>query len=251
MDDPPPFVRVVVLNFDGGQMTIDCLQSLMATDWPADRLEIVMVDNGSLDDVVERVRRRDADGPGDRAAGEHRVRRRLQPRHSRAGSSSTSSRSSTTTPPWTRVGCGRWFAACRSDPRVGAACPKMLFAGRFLEVELDVPDAAPVGTDPRTLGVRLIAARIDGRRDDRRLAFDEGFFPAEAPGPSPTARRSLGGPGVAVGCASESTISVRCRRRCRLQVVPRAAHAHPPVRRRVEQTVAVADEPIVGRRAAR
>ncbi len=44
-----------MINFDGGQMTMDCLRSLLATDWPADRLEIVMVDNGSLDDVVERV----------------------------------------------------------------------------------------------------------------------------------------------------------------------------------------------------
>ena len=55
MEPVAPFVRVVVINFDGGQMTIDCLESLLATDYPADRLEIVMVDNGSLDDVVERV----------------------------------------------------------------------------------------------------------------------------------------------------------------------------------------------------
>ena len=51
-----PLVRVVVLNFDGGQMTIDCLDSLLATDWPADKLEIVLVDNGSLDNVAERVK---------------------------------------------------------------------------------------------------------------------------------------------------------------------------------------------------
>ena len=56
MTDFTPFVRVIVINFDGGQMTIGCLQSLLATDWPDDQLEIVMVDNGSLDDVVERVR---------------------------------------------------------------------------------------------------------------------------------------------------------------------------------------------------
>ncbi|MFM8530614.1 MAG: glycosyltransferase, partial [Ilumatobacteraceae bacterium] len=51
-----PFVRVVVLSFDGGQMTIDCIESLLRTKWPADRLEIVMVDNGSLDDVSPRVK---------------------------------------------------------------------------------------------------------------------------------------------------------------------------------------------------
>ncbi|MFM8649074.1 MAG: glycosyltransferase family 2 protein, partial [Actinomycetota bacterium] len=51
-----PRVRVVILSFDGGPMTIDCLESLMRTEWPPDRLEIVMVDNGSLDNITPRVR---------------------------------------------------------------------------------------------------------------------------------------------------------------------------------------------------
>ena len=51
-----PFVRVVILSFDGGQMTLDCIESLVKTEWPRDCYEIVMVDNGSLDDVTERVR---------------------------------------------------------------------------------------------------------------------------------------------------------------------------------------------------
>jgi GT2 family glycosyltransferase len=46
MTEPVPIVRVVVLNFDGGDMTLECLDSLLATDWPSDRLDIVMVDNG-------------------------------------------------------------------------------------------------------------------------------------------------------------------------------------------------------------
>ncbi|NDE60236.1 MAG: glycosyltransferase, partial [Acidimicrobiia bacterium] len=52
-----PFVRIVILSFDGGQMTIDCIDSVLRTSWPRDRFEIVMVDNGSLDDVSTRVRR--------------------------------------------------------------------------------------------------------------------------------------------------------------------------------------------------
>ena len=32
MESATPFVRVVVINYDGGQMTIDCLESLLATD---------------------------------------------------------------------------------------------------------------------------------------------------------------------------------------------------------------------------
>ena len=50
-----PFIRVVVLAFDGAEMTLDCLRSVIASNWPTDRREIVLVDNGSLDDVVDRV----------------------------------------------------------------------------------------------------------------------------------------------------------------------------------------------------
>ncbi|WP_234261943.1 glycosyltransferase, partial [Halomonas sp. MCCC 1A11062] len=56
MSDQTPMVRIVVLTFDGGQLTLDCLASITALDWPQDRLEIILVDNGSLDDVAERVR---------------------------------------------------------------------------------------------------------------------------------------------------------------------------------------------------
>ncbi|MGA0325082.1 MAG: glycosyltransferase family 2 protein, partial [Ilumatobacteraceae bacterium] len=56
MSAATPFIRVVVLTFDGGDMTLACLQSLHALDWPRDRYEIVLVDNGSLDDVAQRAR---------------------------------------------------------------------------------------------------------------------------------------------------------------------------------------------------
>ena len=51
-----PRVRVVVLNYDGGEMTLRCLDALRRLDYPADRVEVVMVDNGSIDGIVDRVR---------------------------------------------------------------------------------------------------------------------------------------------------------------------------------------------------
>ena len=137
MADSTPFVRVVVINFDGWQMTIDCLRSILATDWPTDRLEVVMVDNGSVDDVVERVRVELPAGPHHRAAGQHRLRRRVQPRHPGAGQRSISSRSSTTTPRSRPAGCGRSSTCWTGGPTVGAACPKILFDERFVEAALD------------------------------------------------------------------------------------------------------------------
>jgi GT2 family glycosyltransferase len=174
-----PFVRVVVINFDGWQMTIDCLESLLATEWPADRMEIVLVDNGSLDDVVERVR---VELPQVRI---------LEPLANlgfaggcnlgiRAAGSfdhvALVNNDATVEPGWLRP----LVSALEAEPRVGAACPKLLFDGRFVEAEVEVPDAGPLA-DPRTLGARLVGARIDGARDDERLAFDEGWFGAEQP----------------------------------------------------------------------
>ena len=55
-DPPLPHVRLVVLNFNGGTDLGRCVGSLTGLDWPADRREIVVVDNASTDGSVERAR---------------------------------------------------------------------------------------------------------------------------------------------------------------------------------------------------
>ena len=52
-----PRIRVVVVDYDGGDRTVDCLEHLVATQHPADALDIVLVDNGSDAPVTTRVRR--------------------------------------------------------------------------------------------------------------------------------------------------------------------------------------------------
>jgi hypothetical protein len=44
-----PFVRIVLINFDGGSVTLRCLEALHKTKWDVQRLEIVLVDNASVD----------------------------------------------------------------------------------------------------------------------------------------------------------------------------------------------------------
>ncbi len=159
---------------------MDCLGSLLGTDWPADRLEIVLVDNGSLDDVVERVH---AELPTVRV---------IEPLANTgfAGGCNLGicapgtpdlialvNNDAVVEPGWLRP----LVEALGGDPGLGAASCKMLFDGRYVEVEVEVPNAASVGGDPRTLGVRLVAARIEGERADDRLSFDEGWFGAEPP----------------------------------------------------------------------
>jgi GT2 family glycosyltransferase/glycosyltransferase involved in cell wall biosynthesis len=46
---PLPFLSVVVVNWNGRQHLADCFSSLEASDYPADRREIICVDNGSTD----------------------------------------------------------------------------------------------------------------------------------------------------------------------------------------------------------
>jgi len=49
-------VSVVVVNLDGRWLLGDCLDALAAQDYPQDRIEIIVVDNGSTDDSVTFVR---------------------------------------------------------------------------------------------------------------------------------------------------------------------------------------------------
>jgi GT2 family glycosyltransferase/glycosyltransferase involved in cell wall biosynthesis len=49
-------VSVVLVNFRGAADTIECVRALQQLDWPADQLEIVVVENGSGDDSAERIR---------------------------------------------------------------------------------------------------------------------------------------------------------------------------------------------------
>ncbi|GAB2982892.1 glycosyltransferase [Frigoribacterium salinisoli] len=55
-DRRPGVVSVVLVNFRGADDTITCISELQQVDWPADRLEIVVVENGSGDDSAARIR---------------------------------------------------------------------------------------------------------------------------------------------------------------------------------------------------
>jgi len=176
-----PLVRVVVLSFDGGQMTIDCIESLLASEWPAERMEIVLVDNGSLDDVADRVR---ADYPTVRLleplenlgfAGGCNLGMRLPGEHQFVA---LVNNDATVEPGWLRP----LVAVAQSAPDIGAVSAKMLFSDRYLGIEVSVPGAAKINrNDPRDLGVRVSAMRIDGVRADARVSFDEDFYGPELP----------------------------------------------------------------------
>jgi N-acetylglucosaminyl-diphospho-decaprenol L-rhamnosyltransferase len=49
---PAPLVRVVVLNHDGGDRLVRCVEALARTEWPHEALEVVVIDNASSDGSV-------------------------------------------------------------------------------------------------------------------------------------------------------------------------------------------------------
>jgi len=53
----PGVVSVVVLTASGARHLPDCLDSLRRQDWPADRLEVIVVDNGSANDPTAAAQR--------------------------------------------------------------------------------------------------------------------------------------------------------------------------------------------------
>jgi cellulose synthase/poly-beta-1,6-N-acetylglucosamine synthase-like glycosyltransferase len=53
-----PFVSVVVPVRDGESTIAECIDAILATDYPADRREILIVDNGSTDDTASLIQSR-------------------------------------------------------------------------------------------------------------------------------------------------------------------------------------------------
>jgi GT2 family glycosyltransferase len=49
-------VSVVLVNYKGADDTITCLRAFDDVDWPADSLELIVVENASGDDSAQRIR---------------------------------------------------------------------------------------------------------------------------------------------------------------------------------------------------
>jgi glycosyltransferase involved in cell wall biosynthesis len=70
-----PFVSVVVPTADRRAVVEECLERVLRQDYPADRYEVVVVDDGSRDDTAQAVRRLAADRRGPDVRCERRERR--------------------------------------------------------------------------------------------------------------------------------------------------------------------------------
>jgi GT2 family glycosyltransferase len=171
-----PLVRLVVLNYNGGAMVQRCVEHLEALDWPADRLEIVVVDNASID------------GSPAALAARERVRLVASPSNTGFPANNLGLRDLDDVDYVGLVNNDAFaepdylqglVAALEADPGLGAACPKIVLADRFLELTIDTPTTRVPG-DPRDLGVRVSGVEVGGADSWKGTGFADGFGHEEA-----------------------------------------------------------------------
>lgn len=183
-----PRIRVVVLNWNSSELTRRCVRSLLRTDYPSDRLEIVVVDNGSIDGSVAVLRRLFPDVrilPNDAnlgfAEGCNRAMRDLDG----VDAVALVNNDATVEPDWL------WPLVERmaTDESIGAVSPKLLFASPYVTVTVtvqlgDAGDAGEVGEGGGATGgsaepaptrrARLVGATVDGLDVTRHVLPGEG-----------------------------------------------------------------------------
>lgn len=178
MSTPAPLVGVVVVNYGGGDLTLACLHSLLASEWPTDRLRVVLVDNASDDGVAARVAEelpavevlRSETNLGFAGGCNLGIRHLDGVDHV-----ALVNNDATVDPAW----LAPLVDALDDDPRLGAACPKILFAGRYRELTLATTTSRRGRGDRRELGVRLSGARLGDRDVWTRTQLVDGFWGAE------------------------------------------------------------------------
>lgn len=168
-----PFVGVVIVNYHGDDLTIACLEQLSRTIWPANRLETVVVDNGSSPGFAERAEAtgavrvlasgRNLGFPGACNLG---LRALAHCHHVALVNNDV------------LVDDG-WLAPlveAIDRTGAGAATPKVLLQGRWLRASIAAAPRSARGDDSRTLGVQLSGAKVDHREVLHEAQLAAGFW---------------------------------------------------------------------------
>ena len=210
----------MVVNYNGGDLTERCLDSISSLIWPQSALEVVVVDNGSRDGSDVQIERRDG------------VRLVRAPRNLGFGGAVNLALSdlngteyvalvnndAVVERDWLRL----LVESLERDLGAGAASPKVLLSGAFAQVELETETHRRGRGDHRALGVRLEGVRVDGSDRLERTYFASGFHGLEREGARsfqwtgaaarlyvPLAGRAVGGEAeLLLSCDRPKTVSV-------------------------------------------
>lgn len=193
---PTPTVRVIVLNWNAADLTSRCVRSIEASEWPADALDLVIVDNASIDGSAEVLARRHPRWTLIRNEANlgfaEGINRALRP-------------GVDTTPYIALVNNdavvdSSWLAplveTLTENPSAGAAAPLMVFDRWFVNVELKVGQGHSGGAAERA---RLTSVTVNGAERWAQVLCDEGI--ARPPHPSVPLR-------LEIEIASSGTIAV-------------------------------------------
>jgi GT2 family glycosyltransferase len=174
-----PNVRIVIPTYNAKPMTLACLESVVDADWPEQHLEIVLVDNASTDGTAEAVARRfprvcviRSDRNRGFAGGVNLGLVDLGATDY-VGLLNNDVRVE-------REWLGALVELLETDSSLGAVTSKVLFAGRFLSIDLELPDLEHGGHfDARSNGVRVDGVRVDGNECWPATQFVCGFYDPE------------------------------------------------------------------------
>lgn len=187
-----PKVRVAVLNYNGAHLVGRCLEHLARLEWPRERLEIVVIDNGSTDGSVALVRERhphvgiiDAGRNLGFAEGNNLAMRELEGIDYIA----LLNNDAYVEPRWLEA----LVEALEADPGLGAACPKIVFEPRFALVELEAPTFSPGSYDARELSIRVSGIRVEGEDRWKDAQLVTGWYGIEPGGTDEPVFRWMGG----------------------------------------------------------
>jgi GT2 family glycosyltransferase len=146
-------VRVVVVNFNGGEFVRKAIEQLLATATAAE-LDIVVVDNASTDASV--------DGFSERFPSVQLIRSGTNLGFAGGNNLALHDLSGVDAVALVNSDCfvqPHWLdpliVALEADANIGAASPKILFDGRWRPVTITSPTFVPATGDGRTLGVRV------------------------------------------------------------------------------------------------
>lgn len=172
-----PRVRAVVLNYNGGDLALRCVEALRATEWPADSIEVVVVDNDSHDgsDVAIRERFPDVRVVASGANLGFPANNLALDRLDQVDFVALVNNDAFVEPNW----LAPLVDALQTDPGLGAACPKILFQPGFVDLAVEADSFTPRGGDSRRLGARISGVEVDGVDVWRDAQFADGFHAIE------------------------------------------------------------------------
>lgn len=178
------FVRVVVVNYDGGDITLRCLDALGSQTYPGARTEVVVVDNASIDGLVWKLPQRFTTiNLMSLLTNEGFARGNNLAMADLKGVDVVAllNNDAIPDPLWLE----ELVTVLESDESIGAACSKMVFNKRVIGIEIDSGPTQIIIND----------VKLDNQSIIDLIVFDERFALMPDSNQLPSARRQLAGIG--------------------------------------------------------